>query len=139
MNQDVFMKNFKLAPENMPNMVDFNAYSETLKRNAEALSAANQRAAESLQSIMKRGADSVQKNTNEMFNSIKDAVSAGDIEQISQSSQKYMKASLESNINNAKEVLDVASKSSMEILDVVGKNMAENIGKAFKQPAAKKK
>ena len=139
-NQDNFMKNFNVAPDmmkNMPNMMDMNALSNMVKQNAEAVSSANQMVAESFQSIAKRGSDALQKNTNEMFNSMKDAVSAGDMEQLSDSSQKYLKASMQNNINNTKEIIDVASKSSMEVLDVVSKNLTENMNNAFKKPKKK--
>lgn len=139
MNQENFTKNFNFSPEMMKNMpnVDWSDFSNMVKKNAEALSAANQMAAESFQSIAKRSSDSVQKNTTEMFNSMKDAVAAGDMQQLSSSGQKYLKNSLQTNINNSKEILDVASKSSMEILEVVGKSMNENINSAFKKTKSK--
>lgn len=132
MNQDNYMKNFK-GFESM----NFGAAPEVMKKNMEVLTSANQMASESLQTIMKRGSDSFQKNATEMFNSMKDAVSAGDFEQINHAGQKYLKSSLENSINNTKEILDMAAKSSMEILDLVGKNMSENLNKSF-QPKQKK-
>lgn len=113
--------------------MDFSSVSDMIKKNSEAVASANQMVAESFQSIAKRGSDNFQKNATEMFNSVREAVSAGDMEQLNKSSQKYWKQAIENNINNTKEILDVASKSSMEILDVVGKNMTENINQASKK------
>lgn len=133
MNQDnnfnnMFMKNMK-----MPEMANMSNMNDMIKKNMESISSANQMVAESLQSIAKRGADSFQKNATEMFNSVKQAVSAGDMDQLNNSGQKYFKSTLENNINNAKEIIDVASKSSIEILDLFGKNLNDNLSNLQKK------
>ncbi len=127
MNQDAMLKSM----EGMPNL-DFSSFTNMVKNNAEAITSTNQMASESIQSILKRGADSLQKNATEMFNSMKDATSAGDVEQMSSCQQKYLKSMIENNINNTKEILDMTSKSTREVLDVFGKSMNENLNKAFK-------
>jgi phasin family protein len=126
MNQDNLMNSMK----NMPNM-DPSSFNAMLKSNADVITATNQMLSESIQSVLKRNTDSLQKNTTEMFNSMKDAISAGDAEQINSCQQKYLKSTLENNINNTKEILDITTKSSIEILDTIGKNMGENLGKNF--------
>jgi len=131
MQQDSFGKVMKVMPN-----VDLTSLTNMVKNNSDAITSTNQIASESIQSIMKRGAEGLQKNATDMFNSMKDAVSAGDVEQIAACQQKYIKSTLENNINNTKEVLDIASKSSMEILDTIGKNVSDAMGKSM--PKAKK-
>lgn len=129
MNPENFMKNMKGMPS-----IDFGSFSNMLKNNADAITEANKMASESMQSILKRGSESLQKNATEMFNSMKDAVAAGDMEQMAHCQQKYLKSTLENNLDNTKEMLDMTSKSAMEILDVVGKNMSENMNKTYVKP-----
>ncbi len=107
-NQENLTKSMKW----MPNM-DSSSFSDMLKETNEIISSSNQLISETVQSIAKRGSDSFQKNLFEMFNTIKESASAGDIEQIKHHQQNYLKSTLENNIDNAKEVLDIVSKSSM--------------------------
>ncbi|NRB10974.1 MAG: phasin family protein [Rickettsiaceae bacterium] len=128
MNQEALLKSMQGMPA-----FDFSSFANIVKSNAEAITSTNQMASESMQSILKRGADSLQKNATEMFNSMKDATSAGDVEQMSSCQQKYLKSTIENNINNTKEILDMTSKSTREVLDVFGKSMSENLSKSFKK------
>jgi len=132
-----FMKNenFTKNMKDMPNM-DFSSASTMMKSTAEAINSTNQMASESVQSIVKRGADSLQKNTTELYNTMKEAVSAGDANQINQCQQKYLLTALDNNVNSTKEILDMSTKSMMEIIDVFHNGFKENINK--NQPKAKK-
>jgi hypothetical protein len=132
-----FMKNenFTKNMKDMPNM-DFSSASNMMKSTAEAINSTNQMASESVQSIVKRGADSLQKNTTELYNTMKEAVSAGDANQINQCQQKYLLTAMDNNVNSAKEILDMSTKSMMEIIDVFHSGLKENINK--NQPKAKK-
>jgi len=126
MNQENLAKSMKW----MPNM-DMTSFGNMMKETAEAITSTNQLISDTVQSIAKRGADSFQKNTSEMFNTMKEAASAGDIEQIANCQQNYWKSTVENNINSAKEILDITSKSSMEVLDVMNKNFTEKMNKPF--------
>ena len=126
MNQENFAKSMKW----MPNM-DMSSLGNIMKDTAEAITSTNQLISDTVQSITKRGADSFQKNTSEMFNTIKEAASAGDVEQIANCQQNYWRSTVEHNINSAKEILDIASKSSIEVLEVMGKNFTEKMNKPF--------
>jgi hypothetical protein len=132
-----FMKNenFTKNMKDMPNM-DFSSASNMMKGTAEAINSTNQMASESVQSIVKRGADSLQKNTTELYNTMKEAVSAGDANQINQCQQKYLLTAMDNNVNSAKEILDMSTKSMMKIIDVFHNGLKENINK--NQPKAKK-
>lgn len=125
-------ENFGKTLHDMPN-VDFSAMTSAMKNTAEAISAANQMVSENMQSIFKRGAEVVQKNTTEMYNAMKDAVAAGDLAQASTCGQKYLQSTFDNNINNTKEIVDMASKSTLEILNVVQSSIKENSDKVFKQ------
>ena len=114
----------------MPNM-DMSSLGNIMKDTAEAITSTNQLISDTVQSIAKRGADSFQKNTSEMFNTMKEAASAGDVEQIANCQQNYWRSTVEHNINSAKEILDIASKSSIEVLEVMGKNFTEKMNKPF--------
>lgn len=126
MNQENFAKSMKW----MPNM-DMSSLGNIMKDTAEAITSTNQLISDTVQSIAKRGADSFQKNTSEMFNTMKEAASAGDVEQIANCQQNYWRSTVEHNINSAKEILDIASKSSIEVLEVMGKNFTEKMNKPF--------
>jgi phasin family protein len=129
MNPENFTKNFKAIPA-----MDFSSFSNMLKNNATVISEANKMASESLQSIFKRGTESIQNNATEMFNSMKEATSCGDPDQLANCQHKYLKASLENCLDNTKEMLDITSKSAMEIIDVLGKNVTENMNKNYVKP-----
>jgi len=124
MNQENLTNSMKW----MPNM-DLSALGNMVKETAETITSANQLISDTVQSITKRGSDSFQKNTSEMFNTMKESASAGDIEQITNCQQNYLKSTVENNINSAKEILDITSKSSMEVLDTIGKNFTEKMNK----------
>ena len=126
MNQENLAKSMKW----MPNM-DMSSLGNIMKDTAEAITSTNQLISDTVQSIAKRGSDSFQKNTSEMFNTMKEAASAGDVEQIANCQQNYWRSTVEHNINSAKEILDIASKSSIEVLEVMGKNFTEKMNKPF--------
>jgi len=126
MNQENLAKSMKW----MPNM-DMSSLGNIMKDTAEAITSNNQLISDTVQSIAKRGADSFQKNTSEMFNTMKEAASTGDVEQIANCQQNYWRSTVEHNINSAKEILDIASKSSIEVLEVMGKNFTEKMNKPF--------
>jgi len=126
MNQENLAKSMKW----MSNM-DMSSLGNIMKDTAETITSTNHLISDTVQSITKRGADSFQKNTSEMFNTMKEATSAGDVEQIANCQQNYWRSTVEHNINSAKEILDIASKSSIEVLEVMGKNFTEKMNKPF--------
>ena len=126
MNQEAFTKSM----QGMPNL-DMSSFSATMKNTAEAVASTNQMVSENMQSIFKRGSDALQKNTTEMYNTMKDAVFAGDVNQISACQQKYLQSTMDTNFNNAKEVIDMSTKSLLEVLNVMQTGIKENTGKAF--------
>jgi phasin family protein len=132
MNQEAFTKSMQGTPN-----IDMSSFSASMKNTAETLSSTNQMVSENMQSIFKRGSEALQKNTTEMYNTMKDAVSAGDITQISACQQKYLQSTLDTNFNNAKEVIDMSTKSLLEALNVMQTGIKENADKAFVKPKNK--
>jgi phasin family protein len=113
------------------------SFSASMKNTAETLSSTNQMVSENMQSIFKRGSEALQKNTTEMYNTMKEAVSAGDVTQISACQQKYLQSALDTNFNNAKEVIDMSTKSLLEALNVMQNGIKENADKSFVKPKNK--
>ena len=132
MNQEAFTKSM----QGMPN-IDMPSFSASMKNTAETLSSTNQMVSENMQSIFKRGAEALQKNTTEMYNTMQEAVSAGDVNQITACQQKYLQSTLDTNFNNAKEVIDMSTKSLLEALNVMQTGIKENADKAFVKPKHK--
>lgn len=132
MNQEGFSKSM----QGMPN-IDMSSFSNTMKNTAETFSSTSQMVSENMQSIFKRGSDALQKNTTEMYNTMKDAVSAGDMNQINTCQQKYLQSTMDTNFNNAKEVIDMSTKSLLEVLNVMQSSLKENTSKAFTTPKHK--
>lgn len=136
-NQFFDFAKFFLNPENMINSlknvpaVDFSSFANTVKNNAETLTAINQLTAESIQSLVRRSSEVFQKNASEMFEAIRETTTAGNIEQAASRQQQYIKSNFKNSLENAKELMDMASKSTMEIFEVMGKSMIENLNKTF--------
>lgn len=126
MNPEMFMSYTK----NMQAM-DFSGFTNMLRQNAEVFSSTNQMAAENAQSIIRRSAEVFGNNASNMFNAIRDVTSAGDYEQAAVCQQRYLKNSFEDNLNNTKEIIEMATKSSMEVFQNLGNNIAENMNKIF--------
>ena len=132
MNQEAFTKSMQGTPN-----IDMSSFSASMKNTAETLSSTNQMVSENMKSIFKSGSEALQKNTTEMYNTMKDAVSAGDITQISACQQKYLQSTLDTNFNNAKEVIDMSTKSLLEALNVMQNGIKENADKSFVKPKNK--
>ncbi|MGI4775549.1 MAG: phasin family protein [Janthinobacterium lividum] len=130
-------------PEHMMNSmknnsaIDLSSLTEAAKKSAQTMTSANQLAAESLQSVVKRTTEVYQNNASEMLNVIKDTSSLSNPEQARIRQEQYIKSCLSSSISNAKEIVDIISKSSMEIFDVIGHSVTENIDNIFNKTKEK--
>lgn len=92
---------------------DPSEYLEMLKKNIESFGLASSIAHENLQSLMKDNAELWQKTNNEMYNSMKNAISSGNPDNISSCQKKYF----EDNIENTKKALEMSTKSWIKVLD----------------------
>lgn len=120
-----FMNNNNFFTKNMPE-IDFSSATNMMKNTAETITAINQKTAENFQSVLKKSTDSLQKNSTEMYNAMKEATATGDVAQINNCQQKCLRSMTDSNINGAKEIIEVATKSMMEVLDTFRSNMNAN-------------
>lgn len=127
MNNDGFTKTMNGAISNM----DLSSLSEAMRNTAEMFSNSNQITTENMQMILKKSSDNLQKNTSEMYNSMKDAISSGDTGQIIACQQKFIQSTLENNFNNTKEVLELASKTAIDMLTMMQTNLVDNTDKIF--------
>lgn len=133
MNQENFNKNMagmNMFNMGMPNM-DLSTLSSTVRNNAEMFTTTNQLAADNIQNILKKGSENLQETTTEMYNTMKDAVSSGDISQITNCQQKYIQTVLDNNFNSTKEIIEATTKSMMDMLTMMQSNMKDTTTKAF--------
>lgn len=114
----------------MPN-VDLSTISSTMKTMTEMFTTTNQTTTENIQTILKRGTEHLQETTTEMMNTMKDAISSGDISQITTCQQKYIQTVLDNNFNSAREIMEETSKSMTEMLTTLQTNMKDTTTKAF--------
>ncbi len=126
-----FMNQEKLSDfmKNCTKNIDPATFNEALKESSENIAATNQLVSDSLQMVAKKSADAFQKNTSEMFNAMQEALSAGDVKQMSNCHHNYLKSTMQNNIDSTKEMLDITSKSSSKIFDVFAKNISNNLQK----------
>ncbi|WP_341758515.1 phasin family protein [Candidatus Tisiphia endosymbiont of Ditula angustiorana] len=114
MNPEVYMNSVKNLP-----VMDFSAMSDTIKKSTKILTTTNQIVTESLQSMIQKNSEAFQNNAMNMLNSTKDAIASGDLNQIAECQQKYLKSTCETSINNIKEFASMASDSSMKMFDAI--------------------
>lgn len=131
-----FMKSF-MNPEfavnlskNIPAM-DFTSFTNMAKKNAEILNSTSQEVAENMQSMIKKGSEILQNQTADYFNVVRDIISAEDPNRAAAYQRDYIKSCTEKSVNNSKELIDMASNSTLEIFNYVNKNISENISRAF--------
>ncbi|AIL65103.1 phasin family protein [Rickettsiales bacterium Ac37b] len=135
-------KNFSEWSNFNPNKVspiDMNSFASIQKRNTETLSQVNKLFTENAHSLMRRNAEITQENAAELFHLIKDVVVSPNHEHTLSKQADFVRAAFESTINNAKELTEMATKSTMELFDLLGQTVSENFKECIVAPAQKKK
>jgi hypothetical protein len=97
---------------------DLNSLSNMMKTNFETLTATNQMATEHAQSLIRKGTDYVQHNIATTLESMRDTMSSTDFEQVMTNQRKYAKTTIEHSVHHAKELMDIASKSTLKAFDI---------------------
>ncbi|BFD45942.1 MULTISPECIES: phasin family protein [unclassified Candidatus Tisiphia] len=120
MNPEVYINSVKNLP-----VMDFSAMSDTIKKSTKILTTTNQIVTESLQSMIQKNSEDFQNNAMNMLNSTKDAITSGDLNQIAECQQKYLKSTCETSINNIKEFVSMASDTSMKMFDAINSMTGE--------------
>jgi len=112
-----------------PSFMDHSAFTDSMKKNAEIFTTTNQKLNENIQSLAKKNAESLQHKASEMFSTIKDAVSTGDVKKVAESQNEYVKFTVENSMNNAKEIIELTSKASMEIFNIINQSISSSMNK----------
>ncbi|WP_341755639.1 phasin family protein [Candidatus Tisiphia endosymbiont of Ptychoptera albimana] len=120
MNPEVYINSVKNLP-----VMDFSAMSDTIKKSTKILTTTNQIVTESLQSMIQKNSEDFQNNAMNMLNSTKDAITSGDLNQIAECQQKYLKSTCETSINNIKEFVSMVSDTSMKMFDAINSMTGE--------------
>jgi hypothetical protein len=110
---------------------DMSSMSNMTKNSAEAISVTNQMAADNIQSIFKKGSDNFEKNTTELYNTIKESMSSGDVNQMSKCQQRYLETAVDNNFNSTKEIVDISTKSMLDMINFMQKSIKENTSQSF--------
>ena len=124
MNPEFLMNSMK-----NPSFMNNSSFTDSMKKNAEILTNTNQKLNDHIQSLAKKNAELLQSKATEMFSTIKDAISTGDVKKIAESQNEYVKSTIENSMNNAKEIIDLTSKASIEIFNIINQSMTANIQK----------
>jgi phasin family protein len=105
--------------------VDFNDLFNLARRNMEAYSAANQVMVEGVQAIQKRAAEVMQSNVEKCLSLSREVIGSKSPEANTKKQSEAAKEVFESCVNSAREISEMASKSTFEAFDVINKRCAE--------------
>lgn len=111
---------------------DVNAAIAAQRKNMEVFSAANQVIAESIQAISRRQAEVMRSNVENVLKATKDIWSNKAPETNTAKQAELAKSLYESTISNAREISEMASKSSFEAFDLISKRAAESLNEINK-------
>lgn len=114
---------------------DAGSFTAAQKRNLEALSAANQVVTESIQAISRRQAEVMRTNVENMLKASKEIWTSKSPETNTAKQAELAKSIYESAVSNAREISEMASKSSLEAFDIISKCTADCICDASKKAA----
>ncbi len=114
MNPEFYMNSIKSFPT-----MDFSTMSETISKSAKIMTTTNQIAAESLQAMFKKSSEDYQIKTEKMFNSAKEAIKSGDLKQVAEFQQEYLKSVRDTSLQNAQDFADMAREASTKISDTI--------------------
>lgn len=123
------------------NTFDLNQLFATQRRNIEAISAANQAFVEGAQAISRRQAELVRENVEQFLRVSRDMLSGNAPETSLTKQADYMKDTVQTTLDNLREVTEMVTKSSFEVFDVLNRRASESldeISKASGAPIKKK-
>lgn len=120
----------------VPN-VDYSGIFTAQRRNLEALSAANQVVTESFRAISRRQAEIVQDQFNQVLNTSRDLLTNQSPEANASRQAELVRNIVETGMNNARELTEMASKSNVEAIDVLNRRFVESIEEVSKATGTK--
>lgn len=116
--------------------LDVNQLISHYRRNAETGSAVIQIATASTQEIARRQAEIIRSNAEQALKASKDIVGSTSSPETAASKQAdYAKNWLEYNVNSARELVELGTKSAQEVFDIVNKHISEQV-KEFSDAAS---
>lgn len=137
-NANPFADAFKSLGDFKPNF-DFNAFLSTQKKNAEAFAAAGQVLTAGFQAVARRQAEIAQATAKNSLQLTKELfASAANPEASTAKQTEFAKEVVESGLSNTRELVELASKSSIEAFDLINKRVAESISEFSDAADAKK-
>lgn len=112
---------------------DWESWFSACRSNGEAFNEVNQAAAENFQAILRRQAELAQKNAEESLALLKDLFTSSSNPENALSAQaEYVRSSIESSLNNARELAEMASKSNIEVFDLANKRVSKMLAELNK-------
>jgi phasin family protein len=106
---------------------DMNQLFTMQRRNVEAFTAANQMMMESAQAITKRQTEMIRDTVEQFLKTTKDIMTSSSPETNTARQTEYAKSMYENAISSAREISEMATKSSMEAFDMLNRRAAESV------------
>jgi phasin family protein len=110
--------------------MDFEQGIQTLRRNVEAMTAANQLAAEGCQAVLKRQMEIVKTTMQETSSMLNELSAAGTPEDKVARQLEMVKQAYETSLINAREMQEMLTKSSEEAMEVISGRISSCIDEA---------
>lgn len=125
----------KLFGEFKAPAVDMSQLIAHYRRNAETGSAVLQIATESAQAFARRQAEILRSNAEQALKASKELMNNATPESAASKQADFAKSWLDYNVNSARELMEMSTKSAQEAFDVVNKRVAEQM-KEFSEAAS---
>jgi len=110
----------------IPN-VDFNGFFSLGRRNAEALTAANQAVVDGAQKVVKRQTEIAQRNIEDALSFVREVTGAKSPEASAQKQAQFAQKAAEEFVSNAREIMELVSKSSTQASEVLSQRFNQVI------------
>lgn len=112
-------------------MPDFTNVTQAAKKNVEVLTSAAQTATEGGYALFRRGAEIMQNNLTSSFEAVQNITSSTNPEQATAKQQEFAKNMIEGAVANTKEMIDLASKSTMDVFSSFGSKFTEHMSESM--------
>lgn len=127
MSTNAFSEWSKTFSEFKAPSMDVNHMITQCRRNAETGSTVIQIAAESAQAIARRQAEIMRSNAEQALKASKDIMSNASPENAAARQADFAKSWLDYNVNSAREIVEMCTKSAQEAFDVINKRVTESM------------
>lgn len=107
--------------------MDMNKIFSMQRRNIEVFAAANQMMMESAQAITKRQTEMVRDTVEQFLKTSKELMTSKSPETNTTRQTEYAKSMYENAVSSAREISEMAKKSSMEAFDMLNRRAAESV------------